>query len=86
MVKLNGVSPKAHVEILRLDAGHGNVIQAYDGMGRPAFPTRDQIVQLRVAGKASPPEKTVLKEGSLSISIPPQGLVLITVSNHAAAR
>src|SRR5579862_5367091 len=86
MVKLNCVSPKASVEILRLDAEHGNVMQAYDAMGRPAFPTRDQIVQLRAAGKASPPQKTVLKEGSLSISIPPQGLVLITVPNHAAAR
>jgi xylan 1,4-beta-xylosidase len=86
VVKLNGVSPKASVKILRLDADHGNVIQAYDALGRPAFPTRDQIVQLRAAGKASPPENTELKEGSLSISVPAQGLVLITVSNHAADR
>ena len=85
-VKFNGVPPKAPAQILRLDAAHGNVIQAYDAIGRPAFPTRDQIVQLRTAGKASPPQNTVLKEGSLTIGVPPQGLVLITIANHAAAR
>ena len=83
-VKVNGVSREASVQILRLDAGHGSVIQAYDAMGRPAFPTRDQIVQLRAAGKASPPQNTLLKEGSFTIGIPPQGLVLLTIANHAA--
>lgn len=77
-VRLEGVSPNAPVEIWRLDADHGNVIKTYDAMGRPAFPTREQIVKLREAGKASPPETSALKNGSLTISIPPQGLVLLT--------
>ncbi len=83
-VKVGGVSREAPVQILRLDAGHGNVLQAFDAMGRPAFPTRDQIVQLRAAGKASPPQNTLLKEGSFTIGVPPQGLVLLTIANHAA--
>ncbi len=53
-VKLSGVSPNAPVQLWRLDADHGNVVKTYDAMGRPAFPTRDQITQLRAAGKAFP--------------------------------
>jgi xylan 1,4-beta-xylosidase len=53
-------------------------------MGRPAFPTRDQIMQLRAAGKPSPPEDLALKNGAFTISVPPQGLVLITLSAHTA--
>jgi xylan 1,4-beta-xylosidase len=66
------------VEIWRLDADHGNVLKAYDAIGRPAFPSREQITQLRNAGKPSPPEQSALKDGSLTITIPPHGLVLIT--------
>ncbi|WP_188552816.1 GH39 family glycosyl hydrolase [Edaphobacter dinghuensis] len=77
-VKLEHVSPNAPIEIWRLDADHGNVIKTYDAMGRPAFPTRDQVAKLREAGKASPPESSSLKNGNLTITIPPQGLVLIT--------
>jgi xylan 1,4-beta-xylosidase len=83
-VKLDGVSPTASVQIWRLDADHGNVIKTYDAMGRPAFPTRAQIVQLRTAGKPSPPQSFALKNGSLTISIPPQGLVLLRLSPHTA--
>jgi xylan 1,4-beta-xylosidase len=50
-------------------------------MGRPAFPTRDQIAKLRLAGEPSPPEKTSLRDGSLTIRVPSQGLVLIKVNN-----
>ena len=84
-VTVTGTSPSATAQIWRLDADHGNVIKAYDAMHRPAFPTRDQIVQLRAAGRPSPPQNAALKNRTLTISIPPQGLVLIKVSDHAAA-
>jgi len=79
-LKLEGVASTAPIQIWRLDADHGNVLKTYDAMGRPAFPTRDQIAKLREAGKPSPPESSTLKHGSLTITIPPQGLVLITVA------
>jgi len=82
-IKLTGVSPNASMQIWRLDADHGNVIKTYDAMDRPAFPTRDQITQLRAAGKPSPPQNAALKNGTLSISIPPQGLVVIKLSGRA---
>lgn len=83
-LKFSGTAPNATVEILRLDEEHGNVIKTYDAMGRPAFPSRDQIVKLREAGRAAPAEHEALKAGSFTIRIPPQGLVVVILDNKAA--
>lgn len=83
-LKLEGVAATAPIQIWRLDADHGNVLKSYNAMGRPAFPTRDQITKLREAGKPSPPESSTLKSGSLEITIPPQGLILITTGNKTS--
>jgi xylan 1,4-beta-xylosidase len=85
-VTLTGVAPNAAIQLWRLDADHGNVIKTYDAMGRPAFPTRDQIMQLRTAARPSPPENLALKNNTVTTDIPPQGLVLITVSAGGVAR
>jgi xylan 1,4-beta-xylosidase len=80
-LKLANVAPDAPVKIWRLDADHGNVIRSFDAMGRPPFPTRQQIATLRAAGQPSPPESSTLRAGTLTISIPPQGLVLIAIGS-----
>ena len=85
-VKLEGVAADAAVEVWRLDANHGNVVKAFDAMGRPATPTREQIVALRQAGKASRPERMVVHGGLLSIRVPAQGLVVFTVKAGGASR
>jgi xylan 1,4-beta-xylosidase len=85
-LKLAGTPRDAKVQISRLDADHGNVVKAYDAMGRPAFPSRDQIMQLRAAGQASPPEQAALTNGTLTITVPPQGLILITTAGIASGR
>lgn len=84
-LQLAGVAPNAPATIFRLDEDHGNVIKAYDAMGRPAFPSRSQIVQLRQAAKAAPAEHASLKSGSVTLQIPPQGLVVLIVGNYKAA-
>jgi xylan 1,4-beta-xylosidase len=84
-LKLTGTSSNAPVQIWRLDADHGNVVKTYDKMGRPAFPTRAQITQLRAAGQPSPAERTSLHNDTLTITIPPQGLVLIDIESKKAA-
>ncbi len=83
-LKLAGVAPNASATILRLDEDHGNVVKTFDAMGRPAFPSRDQIAKLREAGRPAPAEHTSLKNGSLTLQIPPQGLVVVTIDNKAA--
>ncbi len=78
-VRFAGVPRDASVVVWRLDADHGNVVKAFDAMGRPATPSREQIAKLRAAGAPAPEEKSSLKDGSLSINIPPQGLVIVKV-------
>lgn len=83
-LKLSGVSSNAAATIFRLDEGHGNVISTYDSMGRPAFPSRDQIARLREAGRASPAEQARLHNGALTIQVPPQGLAVVILGNGRA--
>jgi xylan 1,4-beta-xylosidase len=84
-VKLSGVAPNAPVQVWRLDADHGNVVKTFDAMGRPPFPTREQITQLRAAGKPFPPQKLTLSNSALTITVPPQGLVVIKLSARTPA-
>ena len=83
-VKLDGALSNAAVSISRLDADHGNVLKSYNAMGRPPFPTREQIVELRAAAQPFAPESTSLMNGSMAITIPSQGLVVITISGTKA--
>ena len=83
---LQGIPATVAAQILRLDATHGNVVSSFDAMGRPATLTREQIAVLRIAGQPSPPERIALKEGKLTISVPPQGLVVIIVDKNSKQR
>jgi xylan 1,4-beta-xylosidase len=83
-LKLDAIAPNASARIWRLDADHGNVIKTFDAMGRPAFPSRDQIAKLRVAGQPAPPQEVTLKNGILKIVIPPQGLAVIKIQGDRA--
>jgi xylan 1,4-beta-xylosidase len=64
------------VAVWRLDAEHGDFHRTYAKMGSPAYPTRAQIQQLREATEIPSPETQALKNGELTLEIPP-GLVLI---------
>ena len=67
----------SRVQVTRLDPDHGDVGKAYAAMGSPRYPTKQQIEQLRSAARLSPPEVHEVKNGSLTLRIPSQGLVLI---------
>jgi xylan 1,4-beta-xylosidase len=63
--------------VWRLDDDHGNVIRAFDAMGRPAYPTRAQILALRAAARMAPPDRIAVHDGAFSLDVPPQGLVVV---------
>ncbi len=67
----------AHATVWRLDETHGNAVAAFDQMGRPDFPSRQQIAQLREAGKLAAPETMNVQDNRLAIDVPAQGLVVI---------
>jgi xylan 1,4-beta-xylosidase len=63
--------------VSRLDATHGSPLASYDAMGRPAYPTEVQIVELRKAAQLRHPEKLIVHGGAIHLVLPAQGLALI---------
>jgi xylan 1,4-beta-xylosidase len=72
-----GAAKSADVTLYRVDSTHGNVMLAFDAMGRPPTPSREQIRELQRAGAPAPPEHLRLTNGALTVTIPAQGLVLL---------
>jgi xylan 1,4-beta-xylosidase len=72
-----GLPKGAQGALWRLDRDHGNVIKAFDAMGRPAWPSREQLKALAAAARAPAREKVALDGQHLSVSVPSQGLVVI---------
>ena len=48
-------------------------------MGRPVYPTRAQIAELRQAAELPPPETRIAPAGEADHELPPQGLALIEI-------
>jgi xylan 1,4-beta-xylosidase len=65
------------VEVTHLDPHHGDVHKAYEAMGSPRYPTKQQIEKLRAAAKLFPPEIREVKNASVTLRIPSQGLVFV---------
>ncbi len=76
---IRGISLSAAALLWRVDDRHGNVLQAYDAMGRPAWPTPAQITVLRRAGQLSVPERARLSQGRIQVRVPQHGLVLLQI-------
>lgn len=76
---LTGMSKSSKVAMVRVDDAHGNALKAYDAMGRPATPSREQILQLRIAGRAAPAEAASFHDGKLQVDVPTHGLVVMEI-------
>lgn len=67
----------SRVKLTRLDPEHGDLHKLYETMGSPQYPTREQIEKLRTASRLAPPRTIEVKNGSASVTIPAQGLILL---------
>ena len=80
-LNIQHVASNAAVEVLRVDPDHGNVLKAFDAMGRPPGDlTQDQIAKLRAAGQMSPPERKRLNHGTLELTVPAHGLAVVVLT------
>jgi xylan 1,4-beta-xylosidase len=70
-------APRASVQLL--DAEHGNARVAYQKMGSPRYPTQRQLTDLRAAAALPAPVTRTLDAGTLTVDIPSDGLMLITI-------
>ena len=73
----------ASVEIL--DPEHGNSQAAYEKMGSPRYPSQAQLAELRAAAALPAPAERPLQGGALTLEIPSDALVLVTLAAHPAA-
>lgn len=72
-------APSTDVSIWRVDDEHGNVIKAFDAMGRPPGDlTREQVQRLQAAAALAPPEHVTLHAGRLDVMVPAHGLAVLS--------
>jgi len=67
------------VQVTPLDQDSGDFHKAYEAMGSPRYPTKEQIEKLRAAARLAPPEMRKVKDASVRLTIPAHGLVLLEV-------
>ncbi len=81
-LELRGLEAMRYASIFRLDDEHGSALTAWEAMGKPDFPSREQQQLLREAGRLQAPEIRQLgagDPGSLTLTLPPHGLALIEI-------
>ncbi len=73
------VAADAHATIRRVDAAHGDTLDAWKKMGSPRYPTQAQIAALRKAAAMGPPQVESLHGSRLTLTLPPMGLAVIEI-------
>jgi xylan 1,4-beta-xylosidase len=63
-----------------VDAAHGDTLDAWKKMGSPALPTEAQIEALRKDSGVGAPEDVEVRDHRLTVTLPPMGLAVITIS------
>jgi xylan 1,4-beta-xylosidase len=78
-LELKGVAASTHATIRRVDASHGDTLDAWKKMGSPKYPTREQIAALDKAAQLGAPEEKALEGGRLEVKLPPMGLAVVEI-------
>ena len=82
-LEVQGAPAGAKVQVWRVDEDHGNVLKAFDAMGRPPGDlTPAQVEKLRAAGKMAAPEETKLSGGKLRVTVPAHGLAVLLIGSR----
>jgi xylan 1,4-beta-xylosidase len=82
VLNFSHVSPGARVTVERVDEQHGNVLERYAAMGKPLDPTQAQVERLNRETTLPAPEDTRLRGGKLELSLTPNTLALVKVSER----
>jgi xylan 1,4-beta-xylosidase len=76
-IDFKGIKPDAGIRISRVDVDHGNTLALYAKMHKPRYPTQNQIQELREQSQLPGPEYEELKDGSLALEVPVNGLIVL---------
>jgi xylan 1,4-beta-xylosidase len=75
----HGVALDARATLEFVDQSHGNVLPHYEAMGKPLDPTEKQVDELNRETALGAPEVRQLRNGSMTIEMTPNALVLVSV-------
>jgi xylan 1,4-beta-xylosidase len=78
-LRFKGLSPARTARVTIVDKDHGSPLPAWEKMGRPQNPTPAQIESLRKAAALPPGQSEKLTNGSLTLTLPPHALALVTL-------
>lgn len=80
-LKLEGWGGRKSVKVSRINGPVGAALPLWERMGRPQYPSRDQVADLRKASKLPPPQDAVVdNSGGLTITLPPDGVALLELT------
>ena len=80
-LSIKGMTGRHRAEIQVVDRDHGSALTAWEKMGKPDFPSREQIDELRKASDLPSPQKEEFagNPARITINLQPHALVLITI-------
>ena len=77
-LKLQDARKPRRASVTRVDASISRFKNAYERMGSPAYPTEEQIEQLKRASELPPSENLAVDhEGNVTVVLPPNGVALV---------
>jgi xylan 1,4-beta-xylosidase len=79
-LRFSGVKSGKKVHTTIVDKEHGSPLPAYEKMGSPQFPSREQIAELQKAGQLPATASSKLKKAEITLTLQPHSLALIEVS------
>ncbi|HXM95702.1 MAG TPA: glycosyl hydrolase family 39 [Candidatus Dormibacteraeota bacterium] len=79
-LNFKGLSGTRRAHVTTVDQDHGSPLPVWEKMGRPQNPTPAQIESLRKAAALSAAQPRALINGSITLTLPPHALALVTVN------
>ena len=79
-LELKGLTGRNRAIIRRVDREHGSSLTAWEQMGRPDFPSREQQKKLRAAELGAPEIRQIAAGGKLSLTLQPHELALVQIA------
>lgn len=77
-INIEHLDVPAHARITQLDANHGSALTQWQALDRPAFPTPNQLAQIKISSQLPQPDVSTTK-GQITVTVASHGLALIEV-------
>jgi xylan 1,4-beta-xylosidase len=86
-LEFHGLRAGATLRMTRIDDQHASSLSVYEAMGRPRYPSADQVAALNRAAELPPATHLQLRDGnSLQLTLPVNGLVLLEIAADQRAQ